>query len=435
MPIYATKEAREFWKQGHARTLAATHFAHLKTNPDGTSDSEYRRKTCAQIVKGAAINAKAVSYQQFLQSLDGGNTRHIFAKLQARLILNAGDGVIENGGICLDRTGGSPYIPGSAIKACARRYASHQLGYTQDPKEKAQLLSTISLIFGYGDTEWKSGRKTNEKHPHGGASLSDFWLAMVPLENAGKEHDEERDRLWKIASEDAAQLIFTHLNHTAKSSEKTIASQLPNLAGAITFLPAYPISNAKIEADVLTPHHTEYYAGNKTIATDDENPVPIHFPTVAKGTSYQFAITENIPQNNSDLLRLACTWLEEGLQLFGLGAKTNAGYGWFEPDRPARQKADNERQQQDEAIAREKQLAILTPEERAQEELKELSHEDFVCIIKNLENETSEQQKVVCLMLSQSKKDQWKDWKKAKKWKDRIPLIRQIAKTHGIELI
>jgi len=341
MPIYATIEAKSFWKQGHARTLAATHFAYLKTNPDGSVDNEYRTKTCNNIVKGACLTSKIASYQEFLSGLSEQNTISLFAKLEARLILNAGGGIIENGGISLDRNTGLPYIPGSAIKAAARRYAIHQLGATEDPNEKIPLLADICRVFGYGDNEWKEGRKASDNHPHGGSSHSDFWLAMVPLENAGKQYDEERQKKWEIVIGKTAELIFSNLNRTPPFPAEPISPQLPNLAGAIIFLPAYPVSPAKIATDVLTPHHTEYSSDEKPNASDDEDPKPIVFPAVEKGTTYQFTLTANLSQADNHLLKLAVLWFESALLTFGLGAKTNAGYGWFTLDETASKNAED----------------------------------------------------------------------------------------------
>lgn len=335
MPIYATTEALEFWKPGqHARTLAATHFPTLAESQD---DSAWRKTACNSIAKGASILNKAESFKSFSSALALQGGRTIFAKLEARLILNAGDGVIENGGICLDRTSGCPYIPGSAIKACARRFAIHELSHTESPEDRARLLAKLSLVFGYGDTEWKSGRDKNKGHSH-----SDFWLAMVPIEDVREEHDSKRDQLWPEVSEAAADILFKQLKREPKDSGKPLASQLPNLAGRICFLPAYPTKEAKIEIDVLTSHHPEYYNGKKTIATDDENPIPIVFPAVAKGTSYQFSLIPNGFHPSTDILESANTWLAEALQLFGLGAKTNAGYGWFSIDEEASKSAELE---------------------------------------------------------------------------------------------
>ena len=433
MPIYATNEALGFWKPGHARALAASRFVTLAASGN---DSAWRTQSCSSISKGSSLPAKAEHSNRLANSLVEQGASTFFAKLEARLILNAGDGVIENGGICLDRNSGIPYIPGSAIKAAARRSAIYQLSMTNEPLKKANLLAQICLIFGYGDTEWKSGRKTKKDHPHGGHSHSDFWLAMMPLEEAGGEADPLRDDLWSKVSEQAARILFEQLNRKPNYPDKPLASQLPNLAGSICFLPAYPTNDAKIETDVLTPHHTKYYQGEKKIASDDEDPVPIVFPAVRKGTTYQFVLLPRDNDQPSVLIENATQWLSEALELFGLGAKTNAGYGWFSIDKAAQQKAAKERQDSIDAIKKQQRLAELTPEEREREVLGELGHEEFVRIIKNLENETANQQKVVCQMLLTTKKEDWKNWRKQKKgnWPTQVPVIRQIAKTHGIEL-
>jgi CRISPR/Cas system CMR subunit Cmr6 (Cas7 group RAMP superfamily) len=50
----------------------------------------------------------------------------VYSQLQSRLLVNMAGGVMENAGLCLDRVG-LPYIPGSAVKGCARRMATQQL--------------------------------------------------------------------------------------------------------------------------------------------------------------------------------------------------------------------------------------------------------------------------------------------------------------------
>lgn len=431
MPIYANKEALEFWEKlpesRRARSLATGHFAILGKDRD---DKEWRKAACGKIQNAASHQGKADSHQSFLSQLIEQGAVTIFAKLEASMILNAGDGVIENGGISLDRNSGLPCIPGSAIKAAARRYAIQELGNSEDQSMSARLLADIALTFGYGDTEWKSGRDSKHHHSH-----SDFWLAMNPISAPGEEYDGNRNLKWAAVSEQAAAIIFQTLNLVPIQPEETLVPQLPNLKGCVNFLPAFPTNSARIETDVLTPHHIKYYDGKQPVATDDENPVPIFFPVVRKGTGYQFVLQANGLPHAQSHLQVAKDWLAQALTFLGIGAKTNAGYGWFKIDLSAQAKADRESEEKAAAIAREAELAALTPEERAREELGELSHEDFVRIIKNLENEDAEQQRIVCQMLTDSKKEDWKSWKKAKKWKERIPSIREIASTHGIELI
>lgn len=340
MPIYATTEAKDFWENSlkpatRARSLAAAKFVTLAESKD---DKTWRKASCDAIAKGATLAAKSASSAQFVTTLLAQGAAILHAKLEARLIIDAGGGVIENGGICLDRTSGIPFIPGSAVKGCARRYAIHQLSEEADPDAKAKLLAQIAITYGYGDQEWKAGRQSAKEGKHASAR-SDFWLAMVPLFDAGQESDAKRDDLWETVSEQAAQLIFEHLGRTPKDPEKPSAPQLPNLSGQIAFLPAYPEKDPGIEIDVLTPHHSKYYSGDKPTATDDEDPTPILFPTIAPNTIFRFPLVPltqgawaSCPQvfASSTPLDLARTHLAASLELFGLGAKTNAGYGWFD---------------------------------------------------------------------------------------------------------
>ena len=272
---------------------------------------------------------------------------------------------MENGGICLDRNSGIPFIPGSAVKGCARRYAIHHLGEEQDPDAKATLLAQIAMVFGYGDQEWKPGRQ-NSKEGKYDFARSDFWLGMVPLFDAGREFDDKRNERWSTVSEQAADLIFEHLARTPREKDKPHAPQLPNLSGNVCFLPAFPEKDPGIEVDVLTPHHPKYYSQEKDrggrlvkpIATDDEDPNPVLFPTIAPGSIFRFPL---VPLHqgarasclrvfpSSDPLMLAKTWLGQSLELFGLGAKTNAGYGWFGIDASADQKTTKLLQAQKEA--------------------------------------------------------------------------------------
>lgn len=105
--------------------------------------------------------------------------------------------------------------------------------------------------------------------------------------------------------------------------------------GAIGFLAAYPSdANARLEYDVCTPHYRDYYAecGNSQ-ALDTESPVPNLFPVVAAGVEFRFTLlacnSKHSDAEGSDLLELAVICLKEALTTRGVGAKTAAGYGWF----------------------------------------------------------------------------------------------------------
>lgn len=248
----------------------------------------------------------------------------LFAQLQARLMVNMAGGVMENAGLCLDRLTGIPYIPGSAVKGCARRMAIQELfesgaGFQpangqEDTTAKskrwddcAQLVVKIARVFGWADQDWKAG--------------SDFEYAC------GKsDWDEIRERTCKL-------LFAAFPNWRKPTGYQPLWKALPSYAGEVQFLPAYPFSapTPDLELDVVTVHHREYYAGNPQYATapDTEEPVPVVFPGVAAGHMFTFAV---LPGRccSDGLLTAAKQWLKQSLESFGLGAKVAAGYGWFE---------------------------------------------------------------------------------------------------------
>ncbi|OEU43544.1 type III-B CRISPR module RAMP protein Cmr6 [Methanosarcina sp. Ant1] len=108
--------------------------------------------------------------------------------------------------------------------------------------------------------------------------------------------------------------------------------------GNILFADAWPKNVNRdslsdfFELDVFTPHYQDYYQKNK-FPRDDQNPVPVHFIAVKKGIEFEFAIAplvgygkENV-QEDLDLVRGLIT---NALKTFGIGAKTDSSYGYFE---------------------------------------------------------------------------------------------------------
>lgn len=95
---------------------------------------------------------------------------------------------------------------------------------------------------------------------------------------------------------------------------------------------------ALVEADILNPRYPEYYrtAGDEP-PSDDQDPSPVYFLAVRAGVRFEFrwrlcpregeataAMTdEEIPERVG-------AWLREALATWGAGAKTAAGYGYFE---------------------------------------------------------------------------------------------------------
>jgi len=349
MPIRMAKDTAlvlgDNARECKSRSLLLDRFA----DPDASEDDvEGRRNFFNKACNLEAGDARADAWQKWLDRLgegpDRGTLRVVHAQLQSRLLVNMAGGVMENAGLCLDRFG-MPYIFGSTVKGCARRTALAALqawctaGGTAagkpDPAkgdlladacaafdDPSAMLATIARVFGWGDADWD---------PAGNPTTSDFAWAC----GAGR---------WTELRNAAQALLGKGENGVNRPS-------IPSaFAGSIAFLPAYPQKLpttgsqpqsltmplpklGSLELDIVTCHHRKYYEGIKSHprATDDEEPNPVVFPAVAAGHLFAFPILALRTSRGSEL-DAAASWLACGLHAFGLGAKTNAGYGWFRSD-------------------------------------------------------------------------------------------------------
>jgi len=196
-----------------------------------------------------------------------------FAKLAGRLIVNQAGGILENAGISLHPHFGDPYIPGSAVKGIARHAAWCEWNEEEDPSKKESLARDIAAVFGF---------------PTADKALDAF------LSN----------------------LDFKHAT-----------------GGKIAFLSAVPYDKPVLTLDITNCHHMKYYGSNKpdAVALDNEDPNPQFFPAVESGTVFRFTLSL-CGRDNLALIDRAKAWLISGITLHGVGAKTAAGYGWFEYD-------------------------------------------------------------------------------------------------------
>jgi CRISPR type III-B/RAMP module RAMP protein Cmr6 len=382
------------------------------------------------------------SKRTFMKAVAGEN-EILYAQLQSRLMVNMAGGVMENAGLCLDRFG-LPYIPGSAVKGCARRAATQSLLEAESLEAKKDLLIRLCLVFGWGDTDWKAGRKRKrvngqevETEP-----LSDFWWAMALETGNRTEDDLRRSETWRQVAVPVANRLLDQLRMHKREHPDEPWRDLPNFAGSVSFLPAYPVDLGqigkidglplevpplgKLELDVVTCHHRDYYAGKLPIATDTEEPVPVVFPA--------FAI---VPLRGADaqLVQHARTWLATGLSGFGIGAKTAAGYGWFdccqrvqdtvagiiqritEKHRKEQEEAEAKRRAEEAKEAAEKaerdRLANAPPHENFRAEYGKLADEPFATQAKKYHEMTDDQRHGFVLALKE-RRETAKRWAKKK---------------------
>lgn len=382
----------------------------------------------------------------------------IYAQLQSRLMINMAGGVMENAGLCIDRFG-FPYIPGSAAKGCARRAATESLLEAASPEGKIKLLTDLCLVFGWGETDWQAGRKIKRENgrPVETEPYSDFWWAMAPATGNRAQDDKQRNAIWQEVAVKAAKRLLDRLQVEDRRHPNEPWFDLPNFAGTVCFLAAYPVylettrvddlpipqvpSAGTLELDVITCHHMDYYKGKKQVAFDSEDPNPVKFPAVAAGHVFAFSLLP-LRQADQRLLATAREWLVGGLSVFGIGAKTSAGYGWFDcsekvhktVDKLLAEQSERERiQKQREAEAqklraqeearrkakleREAALAGLPPEERADKEIEMLTGQQFDNLVRAFCKEpkkggpTDEQKKAIVRALRGPRVNYWNEFK------------------------
>ncbi len=104
--------------------------------------------------------------------------------------------------------------------------------------------------------------------------------------------------------------------------------------GKVLFFDAYPTNAPKVVPDVMNPHYSPYYNGDKPPA-DYHNPVPIFFLTVGKKTEFQFILGSKDKDWKTEWIirgKNIVEWLQHALQNHGIGAKTAVGYGYMNPN-------------------------------------------------------------------------------------------------------
>ena len=80
-----------------------------------------------------------------------------------------------------------------------------------------------------------------------------------------------------------------------------------------------------LQSDVMTPHHGDYYSG-EAAPTDFDDPNPVTFISIV-GT-FHVAVSCDVPgEEGQKWAKLAFDLLSEALREWGIGGKTNAGYG------------------------------------------------------------------------------------------------------------
>lgn len=353
------------------------------------------------------------------------SARRFVMRLADRLIVNHAGGILENTGLCLHRHFGCPYIPGSALKGVARHYAWTIWRESNDENEKQNIALKIALTFGFPTAD------------------------IIPSKKNKQEREDEKAYLD---------------NYLREKRPDMFAKQafLKTFSGTVCFLPAFPVNTRdnppRLTRDITTSHHSQYYQNKQEKAFDCEQPNVLPFPAVEEGTSFEFTVKpasrvngcsdliKNEWPDSTDPLEFAETCLREALAENGVGAKTAAGYGWFEEDKEVEERIEKQRQKalekeyerrrrEEERRRKQERLAAMSPIDRRAEELGAMSDNDFKGYLKEIENQSDEEKQAVLKAVKQHKKHIWLADKKGKqKAAKRAEIIRKLAEQYGEKL-
>jgi CRISPR-associated protein Cmr6 len=230
-----------------------------------------------------------------------------------RLALGLGNEHPLENGMTLHRTLGLPYLPGSAQKGLARRYAltaladAHGVPSEPDPTKVKALRGRTPV-----------------------ARLDALLCAPDPrpADRAGRRKLEQAfarlagDLGWKHGAP-----TLEGLRKAGEPYRRAFGS--PDCRGEVCFLDALPESSVVrgkpiVIRDVVTPHHQDYYGSEGATAPADwDAPVPSTFLAVRKGAKFGFLLHGP----DGAVVEQAAAWLKAALAENGFGAKTTAGYG------------------------------------------------------------------------------------------------------------
>lgn len=232
-----------------------------------------------------------------------------------RFVIGLGDKTALEVGFTFHRIYGFPVIPGSALKGLARAVAFHEI---------ADSLGAPKLSL----SEVKKRAEAKSETPL--KKLDEMLLAnderIKNPEAQKKAAIDEQKALQTLQDDPAVKQINLSPENKAKINQFRRIFGTQHAAGEAIFFDGVPAAAPQLELDVMNVHYPDYYGKDK-FPSDNQNPNPIPFLTVGR-TPFWFAVGWR-KQNDKTGLTQAIHWLKSGLNEFGLGAKTAAGYGYF----------------------------------------------------------------------------------------------------------
>jgi CRISPR type III-B/RAMP module RAMP protein Cmr6 len=230
-----------------------------------------------------------------------------------------------------------PYLPGSSVRGLVRHVAEGELlgdlregwvGLVDPPEDTPDfetfLVEAERLAALLGGLSVRPLRPKGEVDPEAPPAETAYSLLKRWSQSQGLS-PELRTRL--------AALVDGHTG------------------GMVAFYdaPPDPGQEGLLQVDILNPHYPEYYkSAGESPPSDDQNPNPVYFLAVRPGARFTFpfrlcswpAASGGDPAEVERRDRLhglsreearerISSWLLKGLEEYGAGGKTAAGYGYF----------------------------------------------------------------------------------------------------------
>ena len=251
-----------------------------------TSPANFRDSWLAKLPGASAGNGDPIDpdYEKAFNRWHGSFGRHDrpdwhdrrgTLALSGRLLIGHGNPSGTEVGLTVHHTWGVPVIPGSALKGLCAHYAAATYG-KDDSSNGA----------GFRGPGWDDQRRRVIVPP--GEYYRVLFGAPDVSNDAGR-HDGS-----------GGEVVFHD------------ALYVPGSSGGRPYV-----------VDVLTPHQSSYYNEENRWPNDYDNPNPIGFMTVKKGTKVHVVLS-----GDREWTQLAMDLLTEAMNAWGIGGKTTgAGYG------------------------------------------------------------------------------------------------------------
>ena len=252
----------------------------VQNEQTGQEDHPKERKALFNAAKQAQAHGKALYQNAFNRREKTLNTLTSQSEkltIKARLIIGLGGENVLETGITLHHTYGTPIIPGSALKGLTAHYCDQVWGLADEHRE------------------FRNERKVKDANGK-----------IIETISQGQYH-----HILFGSNEDCGFITF----HDAWIMPDCLSGKKLGLVD-----------------DVMTPHHGDYYSvksddSDQLVAPSDfDDPNPVTFLAVA-GTFQVFLSCESTSDDGKDWLDLAMKLLVAALENWGIGGKTNAGYG------------------------------------------------------------------------------------------------------------